>query len=255
MDRQRRCGIGRARAGKRRQAPGDVDRGGVRLRRARRDGPCLRNGIGESRRPLPDRSGPAWLAKAVASNLGNGAGAIAFDGSRIWTANPSGSVSLVTPGSSIPWTVTTVAARFADRPRAPGTNVWVTDSTAGSVQARSRKRDPSDRHGGRRAGLPVFDGANIWVPNRASGSVTVVRASTGAVLAVDRQWTRVARRGGFRWKRILVGGQTGDTLAWKAADLSPIRFFSPPGSGPLAACSDGVNFWIALHAANQLARF
>src|SRR5215471_9916655 len=80
-----------------------------------------------------DPSQPAGAAAAVASNLGNGAGAIAFDGTRIWTANQGGSVSLVTPGNSPPWTVTTVAAGFAGPAGAlyDGANVWVTDSTAG----------------------------------------------------------------------------------------------------------------------------
>src|SRR5262249_40577170 len=88
-----------------------------------------------------DPSQAAGAAEAVASNLGNGAGAIAFDGSRIWTANPSGSVSIVTPGGSIPWTVTTVAAGFAGPAGAlyDGASVWVTDSTAGKVL----KLDPS----------------------------------------------------------------------------------------------------------------
>src|SRR5262249_25513517 len=39
--------------------------------------------------------------------LGGEAVSIAFDGARIWTANQNpGSVSIVTPGPSVPWTVT-----------------------------------------------------------------------------------------------------------------------------------------------------
>ena len=43
---------------------------------------------------------------------------------------------------------------------------------------------------------------------------------------------------------------------WKSADFSPLGAFPlPPGSGALGACSDGVNFWIALGTAGKLARF
>ena len=56
---------------------------------------------------IDPRSAPG-AATIVATNLGDGADGIAFDGSRIWTANQGASVSIVTPGSTIPWTVTTV---------------------------------------------------------------------------------------------------------------------------------------------------
>jgi hypothetical protein len=43
---------------------------------------------------------------------------------------------------------------------------------------------------------------------------------------------------------------------WKAADLSQIgNFPMPAASGPYDACSDGINFWVTLQNANQLARF
>src|SRR5262245_59614084 len=58
-----------------------------------------------------DPSQAAGAAVLVATP-GNGATGLAFDGSRIWTANSSGSVSIVTPGATIPWTVTTVTAGF-----------------------------------------------------------------------------------------------------------------------------------------------
>ena len=63
------------------------------------------------------RIDPTQVAGAVTTvngNLGNLPEAIAFDGSRIWTANlgPPGSVSIVTPGGTIPWSVNTVATGF-----------------------------------------------------------------------------------------------------------------------------------------------
>ncbi|HKF44235.1 MAG TPA: hypothetical protein VKG01_14125, partial [Thermoanaerobaculia bacterium] len=55
-----------------------------------------------------DPSQPAGAVATVASNLGGAPLGIAFDGSRIWTANNDpGSVSIVTPGATVPWTVTT----------------------------------------------------------------------------------------------------------------------------------------------------
>ena len=66
---------------------------------------------------------------------------------------------------------------------------------------------------------PVFDGANIRVPNRLSDSVSVVRASTGAVLT---------------------------TPAGNGLDGS--------NTHPLGVCSDGLNIWVSL-ITNQLARF
>src|SRR5262245_6090171 len=112
-----------------------------------------------------DPSQAAGAAAAVASNLGNGAGAIAFDGTRVWTANQGGSVSIVAPQASIPWTVTTVAAGFAVPAGAlfDGFNVWVTDSAAGKVF----KLDGGGAilqtvTAGAEPRLPVFDGENIW---------------------------------------------------------------------------------------------
>jgi len=48
----------------------------------------------------------------VASNLGDFPRGIAFDGAKVWTANFSGSISIVTPGA-IPWAVTTVTTGFS----------------------------------------------------------------------------------------------------------------------------------------------
>ena len=55
-----------------------------------------------------DPAQPAGVVTTLATNLGGTPEGIAFDGSRIWTANDQASVSLVTPGASLPWTVTTV---------------------------------------------------------------------------------------------------------------------------------------------------
>jgi len=204
-----------------------------------------------------DAPGPVTT---VANNLGNFPFELAFDGARIWTANggPPASVSIVTPGASIPWTVTTVASGFSS-PRGvlfDGTSVWVTDSglllkldSSGTIlQTVTVGAIPL---------LPVFDGANIWVPNFGAGSVSVVRGATGAVLAtLTGNGLAGPQQAAFDGERVLVTDFSGDRVSlFKAADLSPIGFVSMgAASSPQGACSDGVNFWITFRV-SQLARF
>src|SRR6185436_3099758 len=83
----------------------------------------------------------AGAVTTVASGLGHASRGVAFDGARVWTANSGdpvsnvGSVSIVTPGATIPWTVTTVTIGFSDLEGAiyDGTNIWVTDGGAHSL--------------------------------------------------------------------------------------------------------------------------
>src|SRR6202040_2718145 len=80
-----------------------------------------------------DPSQPAGGVTTVATSLGNGPAGIASDGIRFWTANQTlpGSVSIITPTVSIPWTVTTVT--ISPGSSVPlgvlfdGANVWATD--------------------------------------------------------------------------------------------------------------------------------
>src|SRR5262249_6098147 len=125
------------------------------------------------------------VTEVTNSGLGGFTDGIAFDGSRIWTANGSGSVSIVTPGMTLPWSVTTVSTGFT----APfgilfdGSNIWVTDQLANTLLK-------LDQNGaiiqtvnvGSQPQLPAFDGTNIWAPN-GDNSVSVVRAATGTVVA------------------------------------------------------------------------
>ncbi len=204
-----------------------------------------------------DPSKPAGAVTTVASNLGGTPLAVAFDGARFWTANQAGSVSLVTPGSTIPWTVTTVTG-FPE-PEAvlyDGANVWLTDLFLGTLQ----KLDSSGTvlqtvTVGSGPGFPVFDGSNIWVPNQGSQSVSVVRASSGAVLAtLTGNGINGPFVAAFDGQRVLVTDNSVFAVSlWKAADLAPLGSVGL-GASPRGACSDGVNFWIAM-GANQLARF
>src|SRR5262249_35182764 len=104
---------------------------------------------------------------------------------------------------------------------------------------------------------PVFDGTNIWVPNSGGTSVSVVRPSTGAVLAtLTGNRLNLPRAGAFDSQRILITNSGTATVSLsKAADLAPAGFVDlGPGRTPYAACSDGTHFWITL-ASFHLARF
>src|SRR6185295_15249666 len=108
-------------------------------------------------------------------------------GNRIWTANfgtagSGGSVSIVTPGATLPWSVTPVSSGFSQLTGIlyDGTNMWVTDSQAGKLlKLDSNGAILQTIPVGTFPDFPTFDGTNIWVPNGLSNSLTVVRASTG----------------------------------------------------------------------------
>jgi hypothetical protein len=205
----------------------------------------------------------AGAVTTVATNLGQNANSIAYDGSRFWTANTSGtgSVSIVTPGATIPWTVTTVTVGSGQLWGAvfDGLHVWVTDYDLGKLlkldangailQTVTLVSTPQ---------VPVFDGANIWVPNNFGSAVSVVRASSGVVLAtLTGNGLNNPATAAFDGERVLITNYSGNSVSlFKAADLSPIGFFATGASStPYGACSDGINFWIALRGSGRLARF
>ena len=202
----------------------------------------------------------AGAVTTVASNLGGGGFGIAFDGSRVWVADISnGSVSIVTPGASIPWTVTLVNSWSAPSGVVwDGANIWVTDVNQNIIQ----KLDAAGAilatvTVGLNPGFPLYDGTNIWVPN-AGNTISVVRPQTGNVLAtLTGNGLNTPAGAAFDGQRVLVTNFDGSSVSlWKAADLTALGSVSMPASStPNNACSDGVNFWITLQTANKLARF
>jgi hypothetical protein len=207
-----------------------------------------------------DPTQPAGAVTTLTRSLGDSPRGIAFDGARIWTANHGGSVSIVTLN---PLSVNTVTAGFTTLNGIlyDGANMWVTDlgtspgnlfklnSNGAIIQTVTMGSDPL---------FPVFDGTNIWVPNATSNTVTVVRASTGVVLAtLTGNGLNVPFTAAFDGERILVTNFSGPSVSlWKAADLSPLGSVGTGAStGPNGACSDGLNFWITLEGPGKLARF
>ncbi len=207
-----------------------------------------------------DPSQPAGAVTTVVSTLPANPRGIAFDGARVWTADFGGAVSIITPTASIPWTVTTVTSGFTTPVGAvfDGTHVWVTDvskilrlDSAGAVLLTVTIAGVSTN-------IPVFDGANIWVPSTAGNSVTVLRASNGTLLqTLTGNGLSTPRTAAFDGERVLVTNNGNDSVSlWKGADLTPLGSFpTGTGSGPIGACSDGVDFWVGLNLSNQLARF
>ena len=208
-----------------------------------------------------DPTQPAGVVTTVATNLGDFPFGIAFDGGRLWTSG-NGSMSIVTPGAGLPWTVTTVIAGV--RPNGvlyDGANIWVTDLNAGTLLK-------LDDNGailqtvtvGSAPGYPAFDGGSLWVPlGNPASAVAVVRTSNGAVLnTLTGNGLTNPFSAAFDGQRILVTNQNNGTVSlWKAADLTPLGavVVGSGGSLPSGVCSDGLNFWITLSGVGQLARF
>jgi hypothetical protein len=200
-----------------------------------------------------DPTQPPGAVSTVADALGAFPVSLAFDGARFWTAN-SDTVSIVTPGPAAPWSVTTVEGFTSLQGIVfDGAYVWVADST-GFKKLDSEGAVLQTISMGN-AGFPVFDGANIWVPD--NDAVQVIRASTGATVAtLIGNGLTVGEAAAFDGQRILVTNRDGESVSlWKAADLTPLGAVATGlGSTPRNACSDGINFWIALDA-GSLVRF
>jgi hypothetical protein len=213
-----------------------------------------------------DPTQPAGAVTTLTSSLGIAPLGIAFDGSRICTANFDGSVSIV---SLNPTMVTTVSTGFTSLVGMlyDGANIWVTDRGPNTLHKLNSDGSIAQTiNVGTNPLHPVFEGTNIWVTNTDSDSVTVVRVkgvvgnplATAFVLAtLTGNGLEEPIQAAFDGERILVTNRAADRVSlWKAADLTPLGSFpTGTGSGPSGACSDGLNFWITLGATDKLARF
>lgn len=192
----------------------------------------------------------------LSTGLGSDPYGIAYDGQRIWTANTGSSVSII---SLNPTTVNNITG-FGN-PRGilyDGSNIWITDFGDGTL----KKLDSSGTvvqsiTVGLTPQFPCFDGTNIWVPNTNSHTVSVIRASTGVVLAtLSGNGLNEPRAAAFDGERIMVTNGMGNSVSlWRASDLTAIGTFSTGAATfPLGVCSDGLSFWVTLNTGN-LARF
>ncbi len=199
------------------------------------------------------------IAIPLTSPLGANPNAIAFDGNFIWTANLDGTVSRVVPASTFPWSSATIAGYGTPYGILyDGAHVWITDTAGGRLLKLNSHAIEQIVPVGANPSHPIFDGTNIWVPNFGSNTVTVVRASTGAVLAtLTDNGLAGPRSAAFDGQRILIVNEVGESVStWRAADLAPLGSVPTGGSSaPYGACSDGVNFWVTLQAYHELARF
>lgn len=211
-----------------------------------------------------DPTQPQGAVTILPIALGASSYGVTFDGARVWTANRGipgpGSVSIVTLN---PLGVTTLTAGFMN-PNGilyDGSNTWVTDT--GNNSGRLFKLDSlggiiQTVIVGDIPGFPVFDGTNIWVPSDSMNTMTVVRASTGAVVnTLSGNGLNGPLIAAFDGERILVTNSNGNSVSlWKATDMSPLGSVATGANTfPLGACSDGLNFWITLNGTSKLVRF
>ena len=205
-----------------------------------------------------------WLT-LITNDTGPNPVGITFDGQRIWTANSLGGGSITRIVLS-----TGIEANFTSGFITPadilwdGENLWVADQGADNV----KRVDPAT--GTVLQFIPVgdapsnllFDGANLWVSNTLSDSVTVIRAVgnlRGTVLDTITGNGLAAPRGmAFDGERVLVTNNIplSTVSLFKATDLTPLgNLFTGVSSNPVAACSDGLNFWIVRQGLDDIVRF
>jgi len=214
--------------------------------------------VDDGRMYMIDPSQPAGEVTTVAAGLGT-VTSVAFDGNRLWVTSLTKTLSIITPGSTLPWTTTTVGG-FAGTSTLlfDGANMWVTDyvqNTLMRLDANGKVLQTVSIEDN--AGYPVFDGENIWVPS-LGGVLTVVRASTGTIV------TQLSGNGmdgsvsaGFDGQRILVVNAAPETVSlFRAGDLAPLgEFPTAMATVPRGVCSDGINFWVTQGAQGGLERF
>jgi hypothetical protein len=189
----------------------------------------------------------------VSSNLGGAPEGIAYDGSHLWTANESGSVTRIDA------IVTPIVDTFTSGFGSPqgilfdGANIWVTDKGDHTL-----KKLDSDGNiltsipVGQSPHYPVFDGMNIWAPNTDSNSITVVRTKDAAgnpltnpfVLAtLTNNSLNQPLAAAFDGERVCITNNANVTVTlWRATDLAFLGRFGDVGP-KFGVCSDGVKFW------------
>jgi hypothetical protein len=161
-----------------------------------------------------------------------------FDGTKFYTYNVGApSVSIITPGA---WTVTTVTSGFTSPSGITfdGNNVWISEGFGSIKKIDSNAAVLQTVTVGSFPQAPAFDGGNLWVPNFNDSTVSIVRASTGAVLATltgnGLDHPSNATFDGERRRDSPVGG----TVSCGRRRTTSIGSLTV-GSQPHGVCSDG----------------
>ncbi len=213
----------------------------------------------------PGTQPPFWLAAGAVDLVAHPV-ALAFDGDRIWTANlADSSVSIIPINANrfpdVAGTITVAGFTSPNGLQFDGTNMWVTDfSTSKLHKLNANGSIAQSVTVGTGPTRPAYDGTNIWVPSFSANSITVVQASTGAVVATiaTNASNRLSQpaQATFDGERILVTNPGNNSVTlFRAADLSLIGNVQlAAGSAPFGACSDGINFWVVLSGSQQLLR-
>ncbi len=179
---------------------------------------------------------------------------LAFDGARIWTANVSGSVSILTPSDSGSWTVRTLPIQFK-RPSDilyDGTYMWVSDFEAGRMYKLDGSGNVIQTIEVISPTKMAFDGTNIWVPNYGLSTVTVISAATGQVVKkLERNGLMHPTYTAFDGENISVSNPSGHYVSfWRASDFTPVGYLKvareESNTTPTAAYGDKTGFWICL---------
>lgn len=197
---------------------------------------------------------------------------LTFDGTFLWTANA---------GAGLPGTQSISRIRVSDAFDTSfstgfsfpvsilwdGAALWVLDRGPDPDDDALKEVNPST--GSVISVIPVpeapremiFDGMNLWISHSTGSTVTVVRAVGALKGTVLQNITGNGLNGcfgmAFDGERVLVANQTGNSVSlFKAADFTPLGSLSTgAATAPLAACSDGLNFWITLPGSNDIVKF
>ncbi|HET7451707.1 MAG TPA: S-layer homology domain-containing protein [Thermoanaerobaculia bacterium] len=206
---------------------------------------------------------PVSLASA------NSAVALAFDGSKIWSANDEAGISIFTPAASTPWSFTTHQGSSPDPAQPPnsptgivwdGASMWTPDKNDGTLKKLSADGSSTVQNvdvggDGTSPSAVAFDGTNLWVPNSTNNTLYVVRASTGAVVrSLTGNGLNAPHGIAFDGQRILVANNNSTVSLFDATSLSAIANVST-GLGVGVAASDGLNFWVALPLSKEIGRY
>lgn len=193
--------------------------------------------------------------------VGNGPIGIAFDGENMWIANNSDStVSVLSSTSGAQTSFSPISVIGAPNKVAfDGANMWVTTGNRVFVLRVSNGTQlpfsPVVYGPGGGTGI-AYDGINMWVTRPIANLVTIIHASTGAIvnnITAGTNPIRAAFDGTHMWivnevsNNVSVFNRDG-TLA--ALPTNPI----PVGTAPLGIVFDGSNMWVANEGSNNVTK-